>query len=75
MNQRGSASRGELTKAMGATIQAVRKHEMQIAAMLEGIKQLMDGQAALGESFDELRVAVEDLKTSVFGDKAPALVD
>ena len=58
MNQKGSASRGELTKAMGATIQTVRKHEMQIAAILEGIKQLMDGQTALGEAVDELKAKV-----------------
>ena len=40
---------------MGATIQTVRKHEMQIAAILEGIKQLMDGQAALGEAVEALK--------------------
>lgn len=53
--KRSSASRGELTKAMSATLREVRMHHEQIAALLAGMQQLMDGQAALGEAFETLK--------------------
>ena len=72
--RKGVASRGELTGAMGATIQTVRKHEMQIQAMLEGIKQLMDGQAALGEAFKSLEQRFEDGEISPIKVRLNALI-
>lgn len=60
--KRSSASRGELTKAMSATLREVRLHHDQIAAALAGIQQLMDGQAALGEAFEALKKRVDELE-------------
>lgn len=65
--KRSSASRGELTKAMSATLREVRLHHDQIAAALAGIQQLMDGQAALGEAFDGLKQHVAELDARVMG--------
>lgn len=47
--KRSSASRGELTKAMSATRSEVLTLKAQMSAVLAGMQQLMDGQAALGE--------------------------
>lgn len=60
--KRSSASRGELTKAMSATLREVRLHHDQIAALLAGMQQLMDGQAALGEAFEALKGRVHDVE-------------
>lgn len=70
--KRRSASRGELTGAMGATIQTVRKHEQQLAALIAGMQQLMDGQAALGEAFGELKRRMDD-QDAMFGAAAKSL--
>lgn len=40
---------------MSATLREVRLHHQQISAMLAGIQQLMDGQAALGEAVEALK--------------------
>ena len=46
---------------MGATIQTVRKHEQQLAALIAGMQQLMDGQAALGETVSTQSVQISAL--------------
>ena len=61
--KRSSASRGELTKAMSATLREVRLHHQQIAAALAGIQQLMDGQAALGEEFKALKKRLDAIES------------